>query len=293
MTLLLKRAFVALLIGAFVATASPAMAHHADEDAFFDAGDGDAAIWNQAVDEEICFTNEFENAGLSQTQLDHVQQSIWEAFNKWRVDTDITRRIDFGGDGVEECLGNLNFENEYAEAQTTKAIGESVREQFCETRGGTEASTVQYEDLSWLDGRLGMAWTCDTDENNLIDYVIVIIDRVGTQWHWESKPRHRHGQVRLPRGHDPRSGPRVRVRDPLGRRRRNLPEQHEPQYDVRGFGPLGPLRRPGRNVRSDARVPRHIGDQPELLVATIQPMKVFLIVVVTAAVLFTGFLVYS
>lgn len=170
----MRRALAALLL--FIGctwSAAPAQAHHVGgPDAFIDTGPYDAALWNQSVSESICYTSEFESWGLSPAQISNVEESIQNAFTEWRINTDITKFINVTG----ECAGNMNFEAAYDNAQIGKSLGETVREDFCQHRG-SQASSVQYEDLSWLNNQYeGLTWTCDTDDNGLIDYVVVVID---------------------------------------------------------------------------------------------------------------------
>lgn len=181
----MKRILIALCI--VLGAAAPAQAHHADIDAFYDAGDADAATWNQSVTEEICLSPDFRNAGFSDAQFNSVKQSVFEGFEEWRLGTDITKNINFGGDGVVQCATNYSFRTGYENAEAGRANGEEIREDYCEHRLGSQASAIEYENLDFIGSDyLALTWTCDTDDNGLIDFLVMVLDTRGVGnggWH--------------------------------------------------------------------------------------------------------------
>jgi hypothetical protein len=184
----MKRFVLAVLaMGLLVLTATPAFAHHADIDAFFDDGPYDAATWNQNVSEEICITREFRDSGIAPNIIDNIELAVVLGFREWKTQTDITKSIDFGNDGVAECAQNFSFRIGYENAEAGHAFAEGIREDYCQHRGN-QPSSIEYEDLSWLGdpNRIGLTWTCDTDNNNLIDFVVIIIDPRAYHWNPEA-----------------------------------------------------------------------------------------------------------
>lgn len=180
----MRKFFLLVLFASFFISATPAQAHHGDIDAFFDTGSYDAAMWSDSGTENFCFSPEFQthpSFPLSDFKFNNMRAATGHAFDHWRANTQIDRAIDPFSNPT--CDWNLSFRVAFENAEQGKSGNESTREDFCEHRPLDQKSSIQWEDLSWLDSRMALTWTCDVDNNGVIDYFVMVIDP-RSNWHF-------------------------------------------------------------------------------------------------------------
>lgn len=176
---LLMAAIVAMVA---VVGAVPASAHHVptgEVDGFFRSGPYDAARWADSGVEYYCASPEFTNGGvheLGAAQFDNMVASADNKFGHWKGATEIDKEITSYADPV--CDWNLNFHAAYDNAG-------GDRLDFCEHRPAGQQSSIQYEDLSYIDSdTIALTWHCDTNDDTYLDYFVMILDPK-SNFHWK------------------------------------------------------------------------------------------------------------
>lgn len=177
---LLGALFAALTLS--VVAAPVASAHHTEVDGFYDTGHNRAAVWSNSGTEAYCYDSEF-TARLSAQSLTNMKSTTEIAFDQWQNNTDFNR--EFNG-SLGECSTDYNVMSEWAAANVTKsgALGETQAEEFCQNYMLNANSRIEHENMD--PGVQAMTIKCDRDENEKIDFFIVLIDIETGAYTWDN-----------------------------------------------------------------------------------------------------------
>lgn len=159
--------------------ALPAQADHANDDYFY-AIDGplfddeDAARWADSGQETFCLGQDWNNA-LPDAKWNNAKLSVGHSFDHWRNNTQISKDITYGSN--VECSSNWSFNTAWQNAIDGKSGLEPVWHDFCQHEDGRQSS-VEYEnlDLHFGSGLAGLTVTCNFNNDEYLDYFVVIID---------------------------------------------------------------------------------------------------------------------